>query len=535
MRLQARGTLRRTFRGLKSPKGALFFVFGAAVMLLWLGPGLVIGLTQHRTNPEIVRAAAPVVLLVLCVFSISTSAADKVFYFTPGEVDFLFAGPYTRLDLLSYKILKNLSASILMAVLFSIAFLQHVTYWVAAFAGVFLSLVVVQFLSMAVILTGHIVAQRSYNAARKLVLVVFLSAVVLTIVRLFSMNAPPTGPLLQWVRLESPLQWLLVPFIPFGRTIAAESLFPEMVVWAAISCAIDLMLLLIILRLDANYMEATAESSQRIYARLQRVSKGGVIATLGVPQTPRFSVPRFPWLGGIGPIAWRQFTSAVRSTRGLLFVFFLILALSALPVLLVWRSRGEFEEGTVGIIVGVLAGLTFYLVMFLPFDFRAELENMESLKALPLRPEAIAAGELLTPVLMMSFLQILLLGFAAVVIGPPEVPLAAAMFTLPVNFIFFGSENLLFLLFPTRLVSAGAGDFQFIGRFMIAMVLKLLIIGASLSIAAGVGFLFFLLLRRSWMAFLVPAWIVLVSVAALLVWFTGWAFQRFDVSLDTPG
>lgn len=532
--LHARGAVRRIFRGLKTPKGALFFVFGAAMMILWLGPGLLIGLTSRRTNPEIMLGIVPVVLLAFSVLSIATSAGEKVFYFSPGEVDFLFAGPFTRQELLYYKILKNVSASALMALLFSIAFLQHVTYWIAAFFGVFLSLVVIQFLSMTVILLGQIVAQRAYNATRKILLAVFFVAGGFTLLQLFSSRVPPPAELLRWVSEESPLRWLIVPFIPFGKAIAAPTIVPKLVMWLAVALAIDLALLVLVIRLDVDYMEGALESSQRIYARLQRVSKGGGMMALGTVKVPLLlRLPPFPWLGGAGPIAWRQCTSALRSTRGLLFVF-LVLALSFSPVLVVWSIKGGLGNETAGIIVGLLAGLTFYLAMFLPFDFRTELENMEWLKVLPVRPEAIATGELLAPVLVMTFLQLLLLGAVAFAIGPRPTLLAASMFTVPTNFILFGSENLLFLLFPTRLVNAGAGDFQFMGRFMIAMVLKLLIIGASLGITAGVGFLFFFLLGRSWLAFLWPAWIALVSLVVVLVWLVSWAFQRFDVSLDTP-
>jgi len=54
----------------------------------------------------------------------------------------------------------------------------------------------------------------------------------------------------------------------------------------------------------------------------------------------------------------------------------------------------------------------------LKFDFRDELDRLDMLRSLPLRPGAVAAAELVAPVLMLTILQLILL--AAVALPAPH-------------------------------------------------------------------------------------------------------------------
>jgi len=67
--------------------------------------------------------------------------------------------------------------------------------------------------------------------------------------------------------------------------------------------------------------------------------------------------------------------------------------------------------------------------------------------------------------------------------GAPEVfPYAGSSYAA--NFLVFGVENLLFLWFPTRLVPSTPGDFQLMGRHILLMMAKMLVLMAALMLAA---------------------------------------------------
>jgi hypothetical protein len=109
-----------------------------------------------------------------------------------------------------------------------------------------------------------------------------------------------------------------------------------------------------------------------------------------------------------------------------------------------------------------------------------------------------------------------------------------AAFLLPFNFLLFALENLLFLLFPTRMTPATPGDLQAMGRTMFSVFVKFLCLGLVAGvIALGATLVYFLLGER-----LVPAlafaWLVLIGADAALLPALVLAFRKFDVSVDTP-
>ena len=114
--------------------------------------------------------------------------------------------------------------------------------------------------------------------------------------------------------------------------------------------------------------------------------------------------------------------------------------------------------------------------------------------------------------------------------------LAAAAFAPLYNFVLVGVENLLFLLFPTRVMVTTPGDFQAMGRNVLA------------AIRQGAGSR-----RRAWSSpplarvrrvLTCPAstsgrerraaWLAAAMFAATLVPLMGWAFQAYDVGRDAP-
>ncbi|KKK55338.1 hypothetical protein LCGC14_3075560, partial [marine sediment metagenome] len=160
LRLRTRAFRRRMFRGIKTPRGALFFVIGTAMILLWLGPALFMAVAMdQRSNPQTVRAVVPLILLALCTLNVLTSGHEKAVHFTPAEVNFLFGGPFTRRQLLLYKLTASVAASVFVSLMFSVVFLQHSSMWIAAMLGYLLIMLFVQLFSMAMMLIGQTVAE----------------------------------------------------------------------------------------------------------------------------------------------------------------------------------------------------------------------------------------------------------------------------------------------------------------------------------------------------------------------------------------
>ena len=109
-RLRVRGSIRSIAGKLKSLRGALLAAFTLLVLGMMLGPNLAIAFTIDRSaaighGVNALSEMIPVAMLLLVVVNIVTSLGERAIYFSPSEVDFLFPSPFSRRQLLLYKIL----------------------------------------------------------------------------------------------------------------------------------------------------------------------------------------------------------------------------------------------------------------------------------------------------------------------------------------------------------------------------------------------------------------------------------------------
>lgn len=532
--LQTRGFVRRMVRGASSPRRAAFLALGIALILLWLGPALLTGIAGRKltvgghNRSELTRTFAPLMLLGICLLTIISSAGDKAISFTPGEVDILFAGPFSRRQLLAYKLGKSGLAALLTSLIFSIALLANAGTWIGCYAGVLLGLLFIQFFSTAGVLLGQAVSQRAYTLGRRVVLVA-VTLLVAVLVRQSVISRGSAGALYE-LRYSEIGQKVLAPFVPFGEAIAAET-SSEVARWTLEALAIDAALLVLVLYLDTNYIEAALSASRRRYAQLQRIRSGSLLPA-GVKGQVKWHLPRLPWAGGAGPVAWRQATSAARSARGLLLLL-LICALGAGPMLTAARAVPEADIS--GPLIGILAWLTVLLSGMLKFDFRGDLDHMDELKALPLRPVALAVGQIVVPTCILTAAHVLLLGSVSFVVHEHrDVLLIAACLALPFNALLMATENLIFLLFPTRPAAASPGDFQVLGRQAAQLVMKAFTVLSGCMVAFGIAALVLLATGGGLVVLAIVAGVILAGETLALVPMIAWAYNRFDPSVDTP-
>jgi len=546
--LRFRSWVRRLARSAGSPRGAIFLVVGLLFFGLMVGPQIALRF-QKSANPHIqaefiehTRELGPLLLFAYCVLTVLFASSEQGISFTPAEVQFLFSGPFSRRQVLLYKILANsliAAAYSLFMTLFFVAYAYARP--LAAYPGLLLTLWFIQFFSLAVSLLINTIGARAVSRPRQLLVLLLIGLAVWAAVRVGG-DALAHGPSEGLKRLaeNEVVRILLTPMRWFVETFTAETLWPDFVIGAARCLAVLAGLLLIIFLLDAQYLEAAAAASERSYARLQRVRSGGAVAAAIATGRPRFSLPSLPRWGGVGPLAWRQLTTAVRSLRPVvvfLVIFFIIVGGSRLA--LGNAGDDEFLPGSWFIGSMVLGMSVAMLTPLLTFDFRGDIDRLDVLKALPLPAWRIALGQLLAPTLILSAVQMIVIGLVQALWGHVEALLVGvAMFALPFNFLSIGMENLMFLWFPTRLVTT-PGDFQMMGRQMMMMTVKVLALGVvivpTVLIAVTVGLL------AQWLLNVAPeppamvaGCVVMTALAAGVVPLVASAFRRFDVARDTP-
>jgi len=537
--LSTKGVFRRTFRGVKTFRGAFLLLFTIGVVVMFLGPSLVAAtmMPRHAGMPQFAGMAEPYLplfILGFCLLLVLGPAGEMALAFRPAEVDFLFPAPFHRRELLIYKLAKMLLSTVFMALIFSVSFLIYLHSWLSAFVGILLTLAFTQLIALVTSLARQIVAEYAYTLTRKLIWMAMAALVAAGLAQML-WQAPVQSIAELAHRFRS--TWtgivLLAPFEVFSHAILAEAWFPDLVCWAAAAAAIDLGLLALILKLDTDYLEAAAAVSQKLYERLQRARQGGGFAPETSKYALRLRVPRLPWMQGSGPLAWRQLLLAMRTSR---YVILLSLGIGVV-LLVVAAAMGRAGPGADMVpVMGIsfLAYLTFIFTMQLPWAFRGDIDHIDFLKTLPVAPLALATGELAGGVVVLAAIQLVLLAALLATGANPTIVLVAAAFVVPFDVLMLAMNNLLFLIYPVRIAPATSADFQLFGRLMLFMLLDFLILIPTLGIPAAVGAIAFFVSGSSWPAFAVTSWLALVAELPLMLILLAWTFERFDPSTETP-
>jgi hypothetical protein len=417
-----------------------------------------------------------------------------------------------------------------MSLFFSLMFRGYATSWPAALAGIFLATTFLQLAAMTAALSIQTLRQYAYTWLRT-VLLWLAAGLLLSFVIGMGVAIAETGSVKEaaaMVRGNPVGAVVLFPFDVFGHVLTAESFVPGLIGWGAAALAIDLGLLGLAMWLDVNFLEASIAVSQKIYQRTQRIRSG---AGWSAAATSRGKLPMLPWLGGAGPIARNQLLKLVRGSPRLI-IFVVLMGVAICVPAILSRHAGADVTGFFAMQMGMI---TLMVVRTLPFDFRGDLDHLEQLKSLPLSAAAITVGELFGPVLLLTALHVAsVLVAAAFLESGRTVLFAIAAFALPFNWLLFGVENFFFLLFPSRVTPGAAGSFQFFGRMIVESLVRALVLGMLMGIAALFGWVVYLLAGDSWPAALLAAWAWLAMEATLAIPCVAWAFRRFDVSVNTP-
>ena len=526
--LRANSGLRRWGRTLRTLKGAMLGVVGVLVFL----PTLVTMLfAPGMARPGLMRRYGPLGLLTYCLLNVLVSSGDRAVYYSPGEVNFLFSGPFRPRQLLLYKVIGGLCAATLTALMMTFFFAHHASMWIAAYIGLFLALVLLYLFSLTVGLLVSTVGAMAFTRGRQVVLLGVLTAIAAALAPLA--NSAATMPLAELRdRLMSfPTVTIATwPFRPFVDVFAADRFGLAFLVSVTEAIAIDGAFLAAVLAMNSGFMEASAAASAKLYARIQQIRRGKM--STGTIKA-RFELPMLPWLGGAGPNFWRQLTSASRSPTHLVAV----VALFAVPVgTVLFAATTKANEASIAVLaVSMLAGLGVFSPAMVGFDFRPDIGRMEDLKTLPIPTSRLVLGQLLAPVAILCAAEWMMIAAVAIVTRSDLGLLAgAALLALPLNLLLVAIENLYCLWFPFRMAGINSFDFQALGRQLLVLMAKGVTLGVVAGVAGGLGFAVYSLGGQSLTAAIAVSWLVAAGMGLAFLPLVAQAFNQFDVAQTMP-
>jgi hypothetical protein len=292
-------------------------------------------------------------------------------------------------------------------------------------------------------------------------------------------------------------------------------------------------------RIPVDFRELSLATSADVAKKLNRVRRGAIGAS-GGSVSKRTLGWNLPWIfgrGGFGAIAWLKLASIVRKARGTLFVSAAVVALVTLMM------TAAFDGPTAAEVIAGAAMLaiigTFYLCAGLRFDFRTDLELMEQVKAWPVQPALVFLATLLPEVLLVSAaLYAGILVRAALMSAFHPAILAVLALQPLVTLAWVALDNAVFLFSPVRYSPGQEGALQHMGRSVVLMLLRMVLLGIVALVAGGPAWLVYLFTHEPLgeaSAFIlggVVGWVSLLGVDVALVLIGGQMLKRFDVARD---
>lgn len=514
--------------------------------------------------------AAALALFVLFLLAWLIPHERAALVFSEAEIAFLFPAPVRRRTLVHYKLVRSQ-----VAVLFTVFFLTLILRWSGGVghallraAGWWLLLSTINLHLLGSSFARTLLLERGVGHWQR-------RAAVLALVGALGVGAyfwtraemPPTGDhafrrfqdyvdYVDAVAQTAPAVYLLAPFRwvvrPFLASNDLRAFFPAL----APALVVVILHYQWVVRSDVAFEEASLEASRRHIARAAAVREGrGLRSGPHKRRRPPFR------LAPTGPPAvallWKNLLSAgqIFSSR------FAI-------ILLGWAAFFGFSLGKVGGGQHVLAQMVAYMSCILAVwsvllgpqvmrqDFRQDLAVADLLKLYPLRGWQVALGELLTPAVILTLLQWVLIVLAFTLwdnlgIDDARSPwgthgawaASAAILVLPLNFVSLVVPNAAALLLPawfaTPATPGASRGIEVIGQRFIFMIGQFLVLALAALPVALTLFLAYLLLTEP---FLGQPWALPVaSVAAALVcaaeavgglFLLGHWFEHYDLSAE---
>lgn len=485
---------------------------------------------------------APLILLVVLIFTGMLSLFDKPFQFSPAEVDFLRAGPFHRRQLLNYKIGTAFTSQVLLSFFLAAPSGAAMSGIIPAFVGTLLLLTLLLLVSLVASLSGTMLGfQDSRGLFRLAIVLAILSAPLAFVWIRFGKSVDDLVAINRqverfplWVIAMSPLRW-------FVEVTLAKRLWPDLVQFSALCLLVNGLLFVTVHILDARLQERAEQDA-------------GHVAGDDLAQTARLPSQRAPWAlpmlaswRGLGPLAWRQSIHVIRKPAQSAFailmygvLIFLLFALTRggrellfLPTL---DSRTEINTAGAWICGIAAVMLSMLIASGLAFDFRADMGQIDVLKGLPIEPIVMTAGQLMVPVAIAVVMQWLAL--VVIAIGLKSAPVAlwiAAAFVPPVSVSVMAIENLPTFWFPMRQLPGSKPEpFELLGHVLVYPLVRMLIYTAAIVATFVMSAGAYLLFGHSPVAALAIAWFTLVAIGTGLVMLLAQTFDDFDVTRAVP-
>lgn len=557
-RLHWRAGFRKQFRRMRSPSGCVFGLLGILLIFAWLGlmvfgpgrGGLDWGSQENEAELQMFLVQA--FLGAFGFLSLMGAFNAKGLYLPKSELQTLLSAPISTSDLVRYRLFVDGGKTALSGIIFVALFWGRLPSPGYGIFGILLALfsitVLGRMFSLALgntnLRLGRFFSGRALGRIGFSIGMVLWAAMVGLLVgsdgaaELFGGSETMSERMM--AAAEAPLVIaLLSPLRPFAELVVAETA-PQFLSWLAVDVTILIVLFELCARSVGEIREATLTTSEALAKRIGAMRKGhsGLAAMGRAERKEGARVRRLPRLfgqGKWGTVAWAQLVGITRFSLATTLIGFVVMGFAVVMSLKI----GGDDESQVMTSSLLITGLgTMYLGATMRFDFRSSLSRMESIKSWPISSRRLFFATVFPQVLLMTTMIIIGVITRNALKGVFHPDLIQYLALIPVVvYAWVSLDNAVFLFFPVKFIPGQDGAVHHIGRSLLLLVLRMVLLAIAGGVLAAILFLLYWAeeifdLGHDLLELLAP-WILLVGVlgaGALFTYLGGVALRRFDVS-----
>ncbi len=544
--MQAQGKIRRIKKKLSSPRQGIPTILVGLMMAAYLVQVYIAVAFYDSPDAIPIAGFAPIGMLYILLLKLLGVCIDRTKSgagFRHEEVHHLVGGPFRLEQVRLFRVVGH-AVSIFATSLFAAGFFAfHVESFLAAITGAYLAMLFTYLVYTIIAVVAFQVSEKTYRRFRIVGCALAICMMGWLLYRVSLQNVSNVAFLkafgneaIAFSRLPF-MVVLMFPFFIFTKVIVASSA-ASWVAWVVPSLLLNYVALQFLL-----YVEVALQKRSETREREELVANEASLKSPNQAMTFETgeALGRVPWLGGTGPIIWRQLKAIFRLKRGLCWL------LIPLATALAFAAYMAFDpaEGAFPTVAVVVVLTSVFLPGLIPFDFRGDLNGLPALKMMPIRPFAVVLGQLTVPVVLLTAFQAVALSTMLLHDASHlSTVLWSVVFLIPMNVVIISLENVVFLLYPYRVAEF---DMQATVRRVVMLMAKFFVVFvvALAGLLAGFGVLGLKMavqdtainkmLSGAWAPLLIVIeLVVLMSVAVGVALTTCWAYRRFDLSEDLP-
>ncbi len=176
-------------------------------------------------------------------------------------------------------------------------------------------------------------------------------------------------------------QMAIAPMKIFSNLILSDSIW-EAFGWFSSCVAANGLMVWLIIKTDENFIEQELHYSQ---LRAESLKKNATLESSFASSESLQTLPMLPFMGGVGPIVWRQLQTFYRMKRTLIFqVVFYFAMITCFFFLESGENDAQFRFA---IVISLLSAITFAAALAMPMGFHTDINSLEIFKRLPVATE----------------------------------------------------------------------------------------------------------------------------------------------------